>query len=60
MALMDDKTKLQIQAEFKNLAKPVTIHLFTQEVECHFCRENKMIAQELAEIVPDKIKLEIK
>lgn len=59
MALLDEKTKLQIKGELESMDKPVIIHLFTQELECQYCRENKLIAEELAEIVPEKLKLEV-
>ncbi len=59
MAFLDDKTKLQIKAEFEKLKHPVTLHVFTQELECQYCRENRGIAEELADILPEKVKLAV-
>lgn len=59
MALLDEKTKMQVKAELEQLKHPVTIHVFTQELECQFCRENRMVAQELAEVLPEKLKVEV-
>jgi len=38
---------------------PVHVILFTQEVECEFCREARQLVQQVSGMVPDKIKAEI-
>ncbi len=58
MALLDLETRTQVKAQLDALVKPVTLHLFNQEIECIFCRENRLLAEELAEITPAKLKLE--
>lgn len=57
MPLLDDKTRDQVKAELEQLAKPVTLHVFTQELECQYCRENRSIAEELHAIMPEKLGL---
>ena len=43
----------------KGLKDPVRIVLFTQEIECQFCKETRELVQEVASLAPDKIKAEI-
>jgi len=43
----------------ENLKDPVRIVMFTQEIECEFCREARELVQEVASLVPDKITVEI-
>jgi glutaredoxin-like protein len=58
MALLDLETRKQISDQLKDVKQMVTLHVFSQELECMFCRETSALAVELAETVPDKIKLE--
>ena len=51
---MHIKEKLQ-----QNMKDPVRIIVFTQEMECQFCKEARQLAEEAASLVPDKIKAEI-
>lgn len=57
MALLEDAIHPQIKAQFSTLTKPVTLHVFSQELECQFCRETRQLAEELAALVPDKLKV---
>ena len=60
MSLIPEEHKAHLKEELKERLKdPVRIVLFTQEVECQFCRESRQLVQEVASLVPDKIKLEI-
>jgi len=43
----------------EGLKDPVRIVLFTQEIECQFCRETRELVQEVSSLVPDKINVEI-
>ena len=42
----------------EKLVSPVTLAIFTQELECDYCREARELAQDLASLT-DKIKVEI-
>lgn len=60
MGLIPDEHKMHIKEELQeNVKNPVRIIVFTQEIECQFCREVRELAQEVASLVPDKIKVEI-
>ena len=43
---------------FKDLSGEVKLILFTQEIECQYCRETRQILQEVSEL-SDKIKLQV-
>jgi len=58
MAIIQDKDKQAIQERLKDLANPVKLINFTQELECQYCRETQQLAEELAEL-SDKIELEV-
>lgn len=57
MPLINDTVKKQAQALLKTLANPVRLIVFTQEMECQFCRENRQLAEEVAGL-SDKLTLE--
>lgn len=56
---IDDKLKTELQKHFAVLTKKVKMIMFTQELECQFCRETRTLLTELSE-VSDKLELEIK
>src|SRR5579859_164181 len=59
MALLQDKDRQHIMGEFtKTLTRPVKLVVFTQTVECDYCRETRQIAEEVAELSP-KISVEV-
>jgi glutaredoxin-like protein len=41
------------------MADSVRIIVFTQEIECQFCKEARELVQEVASLMPDKIKAEV-
>ena len=43
---------------FPEIGSPVTLAVFTQELECDYCREARELAQDLASLT-DKIKVEV-
>jgi len=43
----------------KNMKDPVRIVVFTQEMECQFCKQTRELTQEVARLVPEKIMVEI-
>ena len=58
MALLREQDRNHLIEEFKGLRDPVKLLMFTQELECTYCRETRMIAEELAEL-SDAISLEV-
>lgn len=60
MGLVPEEHKMHIKEELQeNMKDPVRIVVFTQEMECQFCKETRELVQEVASLVPDKIKVEI-
>jgi len=58
MTLLDDNVKLETRQLLNELSNPVKLVVFTQEMECQFCRENRQLAEELATL-SDKITVEV-
>jgi len=59
MSLIPDEHKEHLRTELnEKMDKPVKILVFTQELECHFCKETRQIAQELADL-SDKITVQV-
>ena len=58
MPLLSQKDREHLLNKFKTLENPVKIILFTQEIECRFCRETHEIVGEVANL-SDKISTEI-
>jgi len=58
VALLKEEDRNHLIEEFKSLATPVKIVVFTQAVECQYCKETRMIGEELAAL-SDKISLEV-
>jgi len=48
MGLIPEEHKAHIRKELSSLEHPVRILVFSQEMECHFCREARELAQEVA------------
>jgi glutaredoxin-like protein len=60
MGLIPDENKMHIKEKLQQSIKaPVRIIVFTQEMECQFCKDARELAEEVAGLVPDKIKVEI-
>jgi glutaredoxin-like protein len=59
MPLLEPEVRVQVKSQLGTLTQPVTLHVFTQELECQFCRESRQLALELAEIAPEQIKVEV-
>lgn len=58
MALLNDKDKEQIKTMFTQLENDVTLVMFTQEIECQYCRETHDILDELNQL-SDKLSLKV-
>lgn len=60
MGLIPEEHKMHLKEELQESVKdPVRIVLFTQEIECEFCRQSRELVQEVASLIPDKITAEI-
>lgn len=58
MRLMDKDTQDQVRNLLAAVQSPVTIHMFTQEFECAYCKETRQIAEEVAEL-SDQVTLQV-
>ncbi len=58
MPVLSDKVKNQVADLLKELKAPVKIIMFTQEVECQYCKETRDLAEELSAI-SDKLTLDV-
>jgi glutaredoxin-like protein len=58
MKKLRKKVIKELEEVFKGLKKDVTLKYFTQEMECHFCKETRELLEEVAGL-SDKIKLEV-
>jgi len=50
MALLQQKDREYLVEHFKDIQHPVKLVIFTQEFECTYCKETRMIVDELAEL----------
>jgi glutaredoxin-like protein len=55
--MLPDNVLNELKEQFKELANPVKLIVFTQEIECQFCRENHQLAEAVAG-ASDKISVE--
>ena len=58
MALLSEKDRNNLIAEFEKLESPVRLIVFTQEFECQYCTQTREIAEELAEL-SEQISVEV-
>lgn len=58
MALLKEKDRQHLLKEFEALREPVKLLFFTQETECQYCSDTRLIAEEVASL-SDKISLEV-
>lgn len=58
MALLKEEDREFLIKEFEALPAPVTMIVFTQETECQYCRETRMIAEEITGL-SDKLSLQV-
>lgn len=58
MPLLKEEDKHYLMQEFSAIQHPVKLIVFTQERECQYCAETRMIAEELAQL-SDKLSVEI-
>jgi glutaredoxin-like protein len=58
MPLINPNVAKQAQERLAALPGEIRLVVFTQEMECQFCRENRQLAEEFAAL-SDKVKLEV-
>ena len=58
MSLLSEEIKKDVQTELQSLKNGVKLIVFTQEIECEYCNENRLLAEEIASL-SDKIKVEV-
>ncbi|MGQ9618926.1 MAG: protein disulfide oxidoreductase [Candidatus Aminicenantia bacterium] len=58
MGILKEKDKEVIKKEFAKLKNNVYLIVFTQELECEYCRETRELVEELATL-SDKLKVEV-
>jgi len=59
MSLIPEEYKQRFKEDLeKGMQDPVTLVVFTQEIECQFCRQTRELAEEVAKL-SDKIKVEV-
>jgi len=60
LVLIPEEHKAHLKQELQqNMQEAVRIIVFTQEMECEFCKEARELAQEVASLMPDKISVEV-
>lgn len=57
--LLNDTIKRQAESRLKALPNPARLVVFTQEMECALCRENRQLVEELAALAPEKLRLDV-
>jgi glutaredoxin-like protein len=58
MPLLKEEDRQHLIKEFEGLRTPVKLVMFTQAMECEYCRETRMIAEEVAGL-SDAISVEV-
>ena len=58
MALLSARDQEHLRREFQKLTQPVKLVVFTQAMECEYCRETRQIVDEVASL-SDKIQVEV-
>ena len=50
MAILDEKVRQQVEGDLKSLSEKVKLVVFTQQIECPTCAQNKQLAKETASL----------
>lgn len=58
MALLKDEDREHLEKIFESMSEPVKLVMFTQEMECMYCKETRQIVEEVASL-SDKITAEV-
>ena len=58
MPMLPDDIKKQVQEAFADIKTPVKLVIFTQTFECQYCRENRQLLEEIAQL-SDQVTAEV-
>ena len=58
MAILQESDRVEVAKQLENMVEPVKIVLFTQELECQYCRETRELLEEVTSL-SDKLSLEV-
>jgi glutaredoxin-like protein len=58
MPMLPDQIKQQVQEAFAGLKNPVQLIVFTQTLECAYCRENRQLIEEVASL-SDQVNVQV-
>ena len=58
MSLLQEADQQHLREQFEALETPVKLVMFTQEMECQYCRETRQISEEIASL-SDNISVEV-
>jgi glutaredoxin-like protein len=58
MALLNAQIRKDVQAALADVQQPVVFKIFTQEIECQYCKETRELVEEVATL-SDKLSVEI-
>ena len=58
MALLNAEIRKDVQQALADVKAPVTFKVFTQEMECQYCKETRELVQEVAAL-SDKLSVEV-
>ena len=58
MALLDAQIRKDVQQMLADVKAPVTFKVFTQEIECQYCKETRELVEEVSSL-SDKLSVEV-
>ncbi len=58
MALLNAQIRKDVQAALAGVQQPVVFKIFTQEIECQYCKETRELVEEVASL-SDKLSVEV-
>jgi glutaredoxin-like protein len=58
MALLNAQIRKDVQSALADVKQPVVFKIFTQEIECQYCKETRELVEEVASL-SDKLSVEI-
>ena len=58
MPMLPDEIKQQVKEAFADIKNPVKLVIFTQTLECQYCKENRTLLEEIADL-SDQVTAEV-
>lgn len=58
MALLNAQIRQDVKAALADVQQPVVFKVFTQEIECQYCKETRELVEEVASL-SDKVSIEV-